>query len=235
MASRWRGDMPQVSSCRARACSRGVRMPHWAKRAFTLEGSTRPVPPLLTMLLSGMGPLGSPPPGCGPPLGGPPLGGPAAGGPAASRDLAAAMVLQLLDQFVEPEDDLFLQLLGLGSALGAVETLADDVHLAGDGGEVLVLPGLDVEQHEGGDSAVALGSADAVLEQPDEGARRVFALERGMLAHGPCEEIRGRRHDLSGPNRLENEQGLVMPAAEGEGPRVRQAEVAPEERRALLQ
>src|SRR5262249_33986978 len=111
------------------------------------------------------------------------VGGAAAGGPAASRDLAAGPVLQLLDQFVEPEDHFLLQLLGLGPALGAIETFADDVHLAGDGAEVLFLPGLDVEQHEGSDRAVALGSADAVFEQAEEGARRVFALEGGVLAH----------------------------------------------------
>src|SRR5262249_59189100 len=94
-----------------------------------------------------------------------------------SGPAAFGFVLQLLDELVQAEDDLLLQLLGLRTALGDVEPLADDVHLASHGAQVLVLPGLHVEEHESRHRAVTLGSARAVFEQTEDGAGGFFALQ----------------------------------------------------------
>src|SRR4051794_30546903 len=72
--------MPCVSSCNARACSRGGRLPHCSTSFFNFADSTVPGPPALAMPLSvaggeGFFPDGGPdelpgaPPGQAPPLG----------------------------------------------------------------------------------------------------------------------------------------------------------------------
>src|SRR5262245_7315163 len=88
-----------------------------------------------------------------------------AAGAVAARAVAILVVLEFLDDLVEASDDFLLELLGLLAAAGQVEPALNVVHLASNGGQVLLLPTDHVEVHQRRHHLVPLRSRRHIVQE----------------------------------------------------------------------